>query len=188
MAWLQRWCNFGLTCTIGEKVYRDPFSTLRRTNSLFSTDPRAAAAVRRLWFDGLYTPETDSMILSTIHNCHNLQSVSIPWTVLRHGNADDLAAMLANDRQHPLRSLELLAVKLSDAQVALADSTPDAGPLLSNKVDFSKLRRLKLFGDTNFMPVNDNDLKLIAKTATSLEEFQITCMSTITIDGKFIAE
>jgi len=50
-------------------------------------------------------------------------------------------------------------------------------------VDFSRLRRLKVFGDSTFMPIDDRDLQAIAHTATSLEEFHLTCLSTISIDG-----
>jgi hypothetical protein len=167
----------------GEKIYRDPYATLRRTQKLVTANPSAASAVKRLWFDGLHAPETDAMILSTIHSCQNLQSVSIPWTVLRHGTADDWAALLATDREQPLRSLELLAVTLSEKQAEAAAAIDDLKPLQSPKVSFSKLKRLKLLGDTTFMPVSDTDLKVMSKTATSLEEFQITCMSTISIEG-----
>jgi hypothetical protein len=167
----------------GEFAYRDPFMSLSSTCHLFNDYPDVASNVRRLWFDGLYVPETDAKILTAVNSCTNLTSLSIPWTVLRHGSAHQWAELLGVHRNLPLRSLELLAVNLSKNQLALAEEAKDESPLDSRIVNFSQLKRLKLFGDTNFSPVNDDDLVAIARTATNLEEFQITCMSTVTIEG-----
>ncbi|KAF2400389.1 hypothetical protein EJ06DRAFT_530371 [Trichodelitschia bisporula] len=167
----------------GERVYRDPWLTLRRTKNLFTKWPLVAQQVRRLWFDGLYNPETDTQIIETIKSCTNLTSVSLPWTVLRHGSAQDWAGILGTRREFPLRSLELLAVNLSDKQMEAAQSVEDQHPLDSAVVNFSQLRRLKLFGDTAYSAINDDDLKAIARTATNLQEFHITCMSTVSIEG-----
>ncbi|KAK3059826.1 hypothetical protein LTS18_009968, partial [Coniosporium uncinatum] len=57
----------------------------------------------------------------------------------------------------------------------------DLDPL--HHVDFSTLRRLKFMGDTRFLPVTDRDLLAISRTATRLEEFHITALSSITING-----
>lgn len=123
------------------------------------------------------------MILQTIFSCTNLQSVSVPWTILRQSSATDLAALLATNTKQPLRSLELLSVDLSKKQLELASGLADTQPLASFKVNFSQLKRLKLFGDTHFLPIIDDDLIAIARTATGLEEFQVTCTSSITIVG-----
>jgi hypothetical protein len=164
-------------------VYRSPYQTLTRTCNIFTQLPELAACTRRFWFDGLYVPETDAQIIQTVKCCINLTSLSLPWTVLRHGSAADWAQLLGVRREVPLRSLELLAVNLSKKQVEEAEKAKVQRPLDSRKVDFSKLRRLKLYGDTEYNPVSDEDLVAIARTATQLEEFQVTCMSTVTIEG-----
>lgn len=140
--------------------------------------------MRRLWFHGLYVPETDLDIVSTARSCVNLSSASLPWTILRHASAEDLAAILAVNRDLPLQSLEFQAVTLSTSELEARSRATISNPLLSPIVDFSHLRRLKLIGNTDFMPITDADLKAIARTATNLEEFHMTCISTITIDGR----
>lgn len=169
--------------TRGEKVYRDAHLTLTKTRNLFTTTPNVASYVRRLNFDGLYVPETDAKIIEIASSCANLTSISIPWTVLRHGTASDWAHLLGIRRESPLRSLELLSVKLGVRQAEAAEAVVDERPLDSRMVKFSQLKRLKLFGDATFLPVGDIDLKAIARTATNLEEFQITNMSTVTMEG-----
>jgi hypothetical protein len=136
-----------------------------------------------MWFDGFYTYRTDLQISSALRNCTNLTTVSLPWTTLRHLAAQDWAHLLVGAGV-PLQSLELLAVDLPAAVAAQPDNQIDRRPLDSPLVDFSRLRRLKVFGDSTFMPIDDRDLQAIARTATSLEEFHLTCLSTISIDGK----
>jgi hypothetical protein len=167
----------------GERVYRDAHLTLRKTRNLFTSTPSVASCVRRLNFDGLYVPETDMQIIEIANSCSNLTSISLPWTVLRHGTAADWAQLLGMRREFPLRTLELLSVKLSVRQAEGAEMAVDQCPLDSRMVNFSQLKRLKLFGDTTFQPISDDDLKAIARTATNLEEFQITNMSTVTMEG-----
>lgn len=164
-------------------MYRDPYLTLNRTARLLLNAPTVASSVRRLWFEGLYVPETDATILSVVKLCENLTSVSLPWTTLRHGSASEWAEVLGNRREKPLQSLEFLSINLSEKQIATACTVKDQSPLRSGRVNFCNLKRLKLFGDTTFMPINDDDLKSIARTACSLEEFQITSTSTVTIEG-----
>jgi len=190
----ERWCDLSLQREKyplyelidkprGERVYRDPYSTLRRTRCLLEASPRAASNVRRLWFNGLYVPETDLDIIAILRSCVNLNCASIPWTVLRHGNARDWNAILGANSELPLRSLELQAVSPSTHQVKQISEVALQSPLDHRMVDFSKLRRLKLFGNTDTMPVCDDDLTAIARTATHIEEFVLTCMSTVTIEG-----
>jgi hypothetical protein len=102
---------------------------------------------------------------------------------LRHGSAQDWAAILGSRNPMPLQSLELLAVSPSSQQAREIRAVPILSPLQHRMVDFSNLRRLKLFGNTDTMPVCDDDLKAIARSATHLEEFQLTCISTVTIEG-----
>lgn len=99
--------------------------------------------------------------------------------MLRRLDANQWASILSD---HPIESLEFLSTDIPEAQKK-DDDLVDCHPLRSHKLDFSKLRRLKIFGNTPFMPINDNDLYAIARTATKLEEFYLTCLSTITIDG-----
>jgi len=190
----ERWCDlslqrdkYGLYEMIdkprGEKVYRDPFLNLKKSRELFTRFPEISSCVRRLWFDGLYVPETDIHIMATAKSCFNLASLTIPWTVLRHGSAKEWADLLGIRREMPLRSLELLATNLTANQLASAMEAERQSPLDNVMVNFSQLKRLKLFGDSNFSPINDNDLQAISRTANHLEEFQITCMSTVTIEG-----
>jgi len=190
----ERWCDLSLSRSKyhlyelieyprGEKVFRDPYLTLNRTAELFADAPAVASSVRRLYFDGLYVPETDATILSTIKLCDSLTSVSLPWTTLRHGSALDWNEVLGNHRAKPLQSLEFVSTNLSEKQLEAAVKATVQHPLRSGRVNFCNLKRLKLFGDSTFMPINDDDLKSIARTATGLEEFQITCMSTVTIEG-----
>ena len=160
-----------------------PIQLFGGPDALLENCPSAASNVRRLWFNGLYVPETDLNVVAVFRSCVNLTSVSLPWTILRHGSAEDWAALLAADREIPLQSLELLAVSMSTRQAKEINEATIQQPLLSPLVDFSKLRRLKLFGNTDTMPVCDDDLKAIARTATNLEEFQLTCISTVTMEG-----
>lgn len=169
----------------GFAVYRDPFGSLRHTDRLFSAVPSAADHVRRLWFNGFHTAETDKLMLSVIASCSELQFLSVPWTVLRRGSVDDWVDLLNVNTGHgrPLRSLELTAVCLpkDQAQALEDDATPN--PLASPEVDFSALKRLKIFGNTLHKPISDKDLQLIARTATNLECLDFTNLSTISVAG-----
>jgi len=164
----------------GTAVYRNPFASLENTVRTFSKYPAVASKLRRMWFHGFYTAETDRLIFESLKNCTNLTSVSLPWTTLRHMDAQSWRTLLTGTGR-PLRSLELLAVDPTKQQVEDKKNQFDLQPLQS--VNFGELRRLKIFGDTNFMPITDDDLYAIARTATQLEEFHLTCISTITIDG-----
>ncbi|KAF2278112.1 uncharacterized protein EI97DRAFT_414353 [Westerdykella ornata] len=164
----------------GTAVYRNPFQTLERTVDTFSKYPQVAAKIKRMWFHGFYTAETDRLIFQSLKNCISLVSVSLPWTTVRHWDAAAWRTLLLGSGK-PLRSLELLAVDPTKQQAEDPDNQFDAQSLQS--VNFGELRRLKFFGDTTFMPITDRDLYAIARTATRLEEFHLTCISTITIDG-----
>lgn len=164
----------------GTAVYRDPFASLKHTVRTFDKYPAVASKIRRMWFNGLYTAETDQLVFESLKNCSNLVSVSLPWTTLRHMDAKAWRTLLVGSGK-PLESLELQCVDLTAQQSSDKDNQIDLQPLQS--VNFSQLRRLKIFGDTTFMPITDRDLYAIARTATQLEEFHMTCISSITIDG-----
>lgn len=168
----------------GIAVYRDPYYYLRSTAQLFRVYPQAATCIRRLWFDGFYGAETNDIIFDILPNCTRLQSVTLPWTVLRHGNVDDWVRLLRQGQSGGgLNSLELLAVDLKKSQAVLPANEVDKKPLESPDVNFSGLKRLKIFGSTNLNPVTDEDLKAIARTATRLEEIHVTGTTSVTLNG-----
>lgn len=168
-----------------QAVYRDPYGTLKQTDALFSTLPHLTNHVRRLWFNGFHTAETDKLILSIVSECSELQFLSVPWTVLRRSTAEDWIDLLNVNTGNgsPLQSLELQAVCLpkDQAEALEKDRTPNA--LADPRVDFSALKRLKFFGNTLHKPICDSDLELIARTTTNLEALDITNLSTISVAG-----
>jgi hypothetical protein len=164
----------------GTAVYRDPFASLKRTVHICNDFPQVASKIKRMWVHGFYTADTNRLIFESLKNCHNLEILSIPWTSIRHLDAKAWRTMLTGSGK-PLRSLELQCVDPTSQQAADKDNNIDLEPLQS--VNFSQLRRLKIFGDTTFMPITDTDLYAIARTATQLQEFHLTCNSSITIDG-----
>lgn len=164
----------------GTAVYRDPFASLKRTVSICNEYPEVASKIRRMWVHGFYTASTDRMVFESLQNCSNLTSLSVPWTMIRHLGAKEWRAILTGNGK-PLESLELQCVDPTAAQATDKENQVDLEPLQST--NFGQLRRLKIFGDTTFMPVTDADLFAIARTADRLEEFHLTCNSSITIDG-----
>ncbi|OSS50791.1 hypothetical protein B5807_04166 [Epicoccum nigrum] len=164
----------------GTAVYRDPFASLKQTVRNFNDFPELASKIKRMWFHGFYTAETNRMIFESLKNCTNLTSLSVPWTTIRHLDANSWRSLLVGNGK-PLESLEIQCIDPTSQQAAEKENQVDLKALQS--VNFSQLRRLKIFGDTTFMPITDNDLFAIARTANQLEEFHMTCISTITIDG-----
>jgi hypothetical protein len=148
--------------------------------STFNDFPELASKIKRMWFHGFYTAETNRMVFDSLQNCRNLTSLSVPWTTVRHLDAKAWRTLLTGNGK-PLESLELQCVDPTSQQAAEKENQVDLEPLQS--VNFGQLRRLKVFGDTSFMPITDRDLFAIARTATQLEEFHMTCISSITIDG-----
>lgn len=164
----------------GTAVYRDPFASLKRTVKICNEYPEVASKIRRMWVHGFYTASTDHMVFESIQNCSNLTSLSVPWTMIRHLSAKEWRTILTGNGK-PLESLELQCVDPTSQQADDRENQVDLQPLQS--ANFGQLRRLKIFGDTTFMPVTDDDLFDIARTANHLEEFHLTCNSSITIDG-----
>lgn len=169
----------------GVAVYRDPYCSLKKTAALLRDHPRLASSVRRIWFDGYYGAETKDLIFSIVRNCDALQYVTLPWTVLRHGTDRDWSYVCGRNRRgNSIESLELLAIDLKESQMNSAVNQVDQKPLLRSSgglVDFSNLKRLKIYGNSNFMPVNDDDLVQIAKTATNLREIHVTRTTMVTL-------
>ncbi|KAL8781365.1 MAG: hypothetical protein Q9213_006020 [Squamulea squamosa] len=163
--------------------YRDPFCSLRKTVALFANHPSLASSVRRIFFDGFYGVETAAMIFQVLKHCNELDSVALPWTTLRYGSEDDWSSLLRRrDNGTALLSLELLAVDLKQSQIRDHARQMDKRPLDSSRVDFGHLRRMKLSGSSNLMPINDNDLITISQTA-HLQELHITGTTSITTKG-----
>ena len=176
----------------GCPLYRDPAASLKHTHRLLHAVPSTAIHIRRLCFHGFHSADTERLILSVVAQCPHLDSLSVPWTVVRRGTVDDWVRLLRhdpdwNDSDHadvsPLRSLELTSVALShDLAAALeADRTPN--PLRDPRVSLASLHRLRLFGNTPHQPLDDADLHLMARTATRLRALDCTNLSTITVAG-----
>lgn len=165
-------------------VYRDPYHSLRKTVQLFDSNLSLASCIRKIWFSGYYGAETNAMIFSILRLCNNLQYLTVPWTALRYGDAEDWSRLLGyyKERQS-IVSLELLAVDLKQSQIANAANNVDRKPLESPKVNLCGLRRLKIFGNSNFMPLTDEDLITMARTAANLREIHVTGTSMVGIDG-----
>ncbi|KAI9698184.1 MAG: hypothetical protein M1836_004186 [Candelina mexicana] len=169
----------------GIAVYRDSFCALRKAVQLFSSYPDIASYVRRVWFDGFRVAETDNYIFQVLRNCRNVRSATLPWTTLRHVSAEDWSLLLqGGQNRQALFSLELLAVDLKASQTRDPANLCDLRPLdVEYGLDFSSLRRLKIFGNTNLLPITDTDLKAIARTAQNLKAIHITGLSSVTVDG-----
>lgn len=97
---------------------------------------------------------------------------------MRYGKVEDWVRLLEH-----ISSLGLVAVDLKESQKLDLFDQVDTQVLRHPEVAFHRLTRLKIFGSTNFKPVNDDDLKRIATTATNLEELHVTGMSSVTSDG-----
>ena len=169
----------------GVTGFRPASRSLENTAKLFASAPSAAKYVRRLWFNGYLHAETDKLILSIISNCPELTTLSVPYTVLRRGTAADWKALLNKNtgRGSPLQSLEIKAVSLREMREEKIDDKELTDPLEYRSVDFSALRRLKIFGNTAQKPITDHDLELIARTATGLKCLDFTNISTISVAG-----
>lgn len=161
-------------------VYRDPYYSLRKTFELFANNPASASCVRRIWFDGYYGAHTNSIIFGILRRCINLDYLTLPWTALRYGNEEDWSRILGRNEQcHSISSLELLSIELKQSQTEKLDRKPLNFP----RVSFSALKRLKIFGHSNFMALTDDDLISISHTAVQLKEIHITGTASVTIEG-----
>ena len=165
-------------------VYRDPYHSLKKTLQLFESNPAQATCVRRISFVGYYGAETNAMIFGILRRCTNLEYVTLPWTALRYGSTEQWSRLLGrNQDRHSISSLELLAVDLKQSHMDNTTNQVDKKPLSSPRVDFSGLKRLKIFGQSNFMPLTDSDLIAISHTAVNLRDLHITGTASVTIDG-----
>ncbi|KAL1651418.1 hypothetical protein SLS58_000758 [Diplodia intermedia] len=164
-------------------LYRDPFCALSNFGKLVNQYPNIAQQIRRMWFNGFHVFDTNAQIFAALKCCTNLVSLSVPWTMVRHLDARQWARVLRADLSTPLEYLELQAITLRGQQANDPANQVDLRPFESPLVDFSRLKKFKLMGNTTFMPINDRDLYDIARTATNLEEFHMTCLDTVSIDG-----
>ncbi|KAF2844290.1 hypothetical protein T440DRAFT_473520 [Plenodomus tracheiphilus IPT5] len=164
----------------GTAVYRDPFASLKRTVNLCNDFPGLASKITHIWVHGYDTAEAIATVFASLKPCANLTALALPWTAIRYTDAESWQQLLTG-RPQVLKSLELQCITPTSQQAAHHAHQIDREPLHS--VHFGQLRRLKIFGDTTFMPLRDGDLRAIARTATQLEEFHLTCNSSITIAG-----
>lgn len=109
--------------------------------------------------------------------------MALPWITLRYGSDEDWSHLLQlRQNGTALSSLELLAVDLKQSQIKDHARQVDKHPLGSHTVDFGHLRRIKLSGSSNLMPINDDDLVAISRTAR-LRELHVTGTTSITTKG-----
>jgi len=183
--WLQCRTLDSLTCNPSSiAVYRDPYLSLRKTSDLFNRYPTLALCVRRLWFNGYYGLETNTLIFSILRYCTNVDHLTVPWTTLRYGSSDEWARLLGRRSEaRGLLSLEFLSVDLGAKKIGDTRQHIDAKPLESAMVDFGRVERLKIFGNTNFMPTTDDDLLAIARTAKAFREIHVTGTTSVSLDG-----
>ncbi|KAI9813127.1 MAG: hypothetical protein M1827_004347 [Pycnora praestabilis] len=185
----ERWIESRNLSTLAKKpsgmaVYRGSFDSLRQTARMLSDYPDVASYIRRIWSNGFYVAETDKLLFQLLQHCTTLRSATLPWTTLRHGSWENWSQLLDGGPGHEsLSSLELLAVDLKESQTSDTSNRHDTMALEDLRVDFSRLTRLKIFGNTSFNPITDSDLRFMAKTASNLEELHITGLSTVTNDG-----
>ncbi|KAF8477428.1 hypothetical protein BDZ91DRAFT_709230 [Kalaharituber pfeilii] len=171
-----------LTSDIFPVVYQDPYRTLKSTVTLFQHCPHLASHVRRLWFTGIYQFSNLELIFKIIRGCQNLRSLTLPWSALRYGSVDDWIHITNNLPR--LTSLEFLGMDLRQSQIdGDKNINVNCQALEDIRVNFSKIRRLKIHGCSNVQNIVDEDLWEIARTATNLEEVHITGTSTISIAG-----
>jgi hypothetical protein len=162
-------------------VYREPYNALRTTAELLSQWQQIGFSIHCLWFDGFYTLETSRSILAVLGRCRNLQSVTLPWTTLRHFDAREWRELLCGTQ---LSCLVLTAIDLKEAQTADERNCVDHRPLYDGNVSFANLRRLRIVGNTNFKPITDEDLFVMAASARNLRELHITGISSVSTAGK----
>jgi len=169
---------------IGHVVWCPGHTSLQQTDSLLSRFPIVGASIRRLWFNGLHLGTTDRQILSVISHCPALRFLSVPWTLLRRGSPEEWVQLLKTESSTPLFSLEIQSVCLREYKAeALEEEAVSRSPLADPRVNFGRLKRLKIFGNTLSKPICDRDLTLIARTAIGLESLDITNNSTTTVAG-----
>ena len=152
------------------------------TARLFESSPSLASCLRKIWFNGYYGAETNALIFNILGLCNNLDFVTLPWTALRYGSVEDWSHLLGNNSLSPsVKSLELLAVDLKQSQMSNPLNQVDKQPLRSSHINFGGLRRLKIFGTSNFMPLTDDDLALMSHTTGNLRELHITGTTSISL-------
>lgn len=128
--------------------------------------------------------EINTLIFEIIRSCRALRFLTLPWTSLRYGYAEDWWRLLQeNENRGSLCSLEFLSVDLKKSQVANSANEIDRRPLDYPGITFRNLKRLKIFGDSNHMPFTDKDLFKIACTAQNLQEIHVTGTTSLTFNG-----
>ena len=123
---------------------------------IFRRSPGLGACVHKLWINGYHSAETVSMILDTVGHCPNLDHLTIPWTTLRYGCWENWSRLLGSARERrKALSLEFLAVRLSKKESIEWNAQHHELHSSLTSLDFSPIQRLKIFGETNIMPIVD---------------------------------
>lgn len=162
-------------------VYQDPYKSVKSTAKLFTDYPQIAGHIRRIWFNGIYQFDTNKYVFQVLRNAVNVRTAAVPWTTVRYGGEEEWQRLISSPR---LTSLEFLTVGLKSSQTKDEKNLTDNGVLrTSDGLDFSGLKRFKIFGDSNLMPLTDEDLFFISRTAVNLEEIHITGATSVTIKG-----
>ncbi|KAM0714694.1 hypothetical protein Q7P37_009768 [Cladosporium fusiforme] len=169
----------------GIAVPRNPHSNLKKTAQLLCNFSSVSQNVRRLWFNNFYAAETDRCILSIIASCPQLESLTIPWTILRRGTPEAWVRLLKVSTHigRPLLSLEVNSACLAADQVMDLSENGTTNLLEHPLVDFGKLRRFKLSGWTTELAVSDSDIIAVSRTATSLDRIELTETSSVSTRG-----
>lgn len=161
-------------------VYQDPYKSIKSTAKLFTDYPQIAAHIRRIWFNGIYQFDTNKYVFQILQNAVNVRTAAIPWTTVRYGDEEQWQRLMSFPR---LTSLEFLTVGLKSSQAKSENNLTDNAILKTTGLDFGGLKRFKIFGDSNLMPLTDEDLSFISRTAVNLEEIHITGATSVTIKG-----
>lgn len=169
----------------GTILNRDQNGSLRKTYELLHDYPLLSQHVRRLWFGDFHTAATDKWILSIIKSCTNLESLTIPWTALRRGTAEDWINVLklSKNMGTTLQSLEIRSICLSSEDEPLQRRSEVSKSLKDTRVSFGGLSRLRLSGDAGQSTISDDDLVAISRTALNLSSIHITGSAKISVLG-----
>ncbi|KAF2629841.1 hypothetical protein BU25DRAFT_429533 [Macroventuria anomochaeta] len=153
----------------GIAVYRDPLASLKQTTRTFSDFPELACKVKRIWFHGFHTAETNRLIADLLRSCNQLVSLSNPWTAIRFLDSE-IWQIITTGGGRSLQSLELQCV-----QPMLQHVVEEGNHITFNPLQYPAIPRL--------CPLLTMTFFAMARTTTCLEEFHVTCVTHTTIEG-----
>lgn len=162
---------------------RNKMARLEGTRALLLRYPHVATSIRRVWIHGFYGYSADMHVYAVLSRCVNMTTLTVPWTLLRRLDDRQWAQLLRSDKACALESLHVHATCLGDKAVSEPCTYTDLRPWHSPRVSLDKLKRLRLSGNTNAVPFNDDDLCAVSRTATSLRELYIDFVDDISVKG-----